>query len=130
MSKGEVLYNLNNLQIGEKIKVYSSGTDMYGNESVDIYVIERMPDGLYASYRKKKGFDEETEISFSSKIKTIGTATEPAKTMGLTKAEQEAIQAAALEERLIRRNYSLIGELEDGLRFEYPNIIYVEKINT
>lgn len=130
MVNGEVLYNIDSLQDGEAIKIYSKVEDLFNNEKTDIYTIKKEWGCLYLIFEKKTSLDGKKGYYTKDKVTRLGvSAFKAAKyiEMNLNKAEIEALKDSAFEHKIIRRGYTLEGEFENGFTFKYPNIILVTK---
>lgn len=130
MIDGEVLYNIDNLQEGEAIKIYSKAEDIFGNEKTDIYTIVKEWGNIYLIFAKKISTDGKKGYYTKDKVTQVGvSAFKHAKyvEMNLTKAEIESLKDTSFEHKLIRRGYTLEGKFENGFTFKYPNIILVTK---
>jgi len=128
MKKGEILYKIDCLRIGEKIKIYSETKDLFDNDNIEKYTISKELDGVYIEYAKSTGFDNEDKIEFKEKVNNIGTKffdEENYKTMKLSKSEINTIRHNSIEQGLIRKGYNLVGTYENGLVFDFENIIMV-----
>jgi len=128
MKKGEILYKIDSLQIGEKLKIYSETKDLFNNDNIEKYTISKEIDGVYIEYSKITGFDEEDKIQFKEKVYDIGTKffdEERYKTMKLAKSEINSLKQNSIEKELIRKGYNLVGTYENGLEFDFENIIMV-----
>lgn len=126
-----VLYDLNKLEVEQSIKIYSKGRDIFGNDKVDIYIINRKKDGLYISYNKKNSFDcEDMNIDFNNKILHIGVKNEKEnlQTMNLTENEKTLLLQKSFKKNLIVKNENLEGEYVDGTIFCFSKIIQVEEV--
>lgn len=129
--EGDILFNLRNMKTGEKIKVFTCNKDIFDNDSVDVYTIEKEVDGVYISYLKRKSFDESQNIYFKDRTVKVGTrriSLNDIAKMSLTNIEKESIIYNSLELGVIRQGYALEGKFSNGLEFSYPNIIRVEKV--
>jgi hypothetical protein len=127
---GEVLYNLDNLQEGEALKVYSKVEDLFNNEKTDIYTIIKEWECLYLIFSKNISLNGKKGYYTKDKVTQIGVSAFNAdryKEMNLTKAEIEALKNSSFEYNTIRRGYTLEGIFENGFTFKYPNIILVTK---
>jgi hypothetical protein len=127
---GEVLYNIDNLQEGEAIKIYSKAEDVFGNEKTDIYTLIKEWGNIYLIFAKKTSIDGKKGYYTKDKVTQVGVSEFKANKyveMNLTKAEIEALKNTSFEHKLIRRGYTLEGEFENGFTFKYPNIILVTK---
>lgn len=131
MGNKQVLVNLNRLQIGDKLKIYSSDKDIFNNEKIDVYTLEREEDGMYVSYSKKNSFEyPDSDINFKLKTRIIGTGIneEMIESMNLTETEKRDMQNSMhIERNVIRKNCNLEGFYEDGTRFVFRNILQIEK---
>lgn len=130
MVNGEVLYNIDNLQEGEAIKIYSKGADIFGNEKTDIYTIVNEWGCLYLIFEKKTSIDGKKGYYTKDKVTRVGVSkfkVDKYKEMNLIKAEIEALEDNAFEHKVIRMGYDLEGTFESGFTFKYTNIILVTK---
>jgi len=127
MRKGEILYNIDSLKVGQKIDFYTESKDVFGNDKIEKYSLVKEKDGLYINYVKKTGFDNEDKIEFKEKVITIGAKNkEKVRYKNLTKAEIKYINNK-IEKGLIKRGYNLVGDYENGLEFDFENIIMVNQ---
>lgn len=129
--KGEVLLNIEHMKPGQRVKIYSRANDMFDNEVIEVYTIEKEQNEVYISYSKKNSFNGTRDYSFREKVKSIGTSTfnkQKILDMGLTANELQALKTTSLEKNVIRRGFPLVGVFDNDteLHFEYPDIINVE----
>ncbi len=126
MKRGEVIYNLSDLNNGEVIKLYSKNCDVLDNDVIDFYKILKENNDLYIVYKKK--ISEKEVIRFKKKIKSIYCKeyiTELYSSFKLNALETSQLQVN--ENNKIRQGYSIEGEFENGYFFHYPNIVMNER---
>lgn len=132
MDNNTKVLDLKSLKVGQKLKIYSSDIDMYGNEVIDIFLLTKERDGIYISYGKKTGFEDDKKIEFKALVKELGVPLAdypPLSDMSLSEKELELIrkQTSEIYQRdLIKKNHPIIGQFINGLTFKYNNIIDVE----
>lgn len=130
MKKSDILFNLSTLKSGEKIKIYSEDKDLFKNEKIEVYTIEKGRDGLYVSYNHNGSFEkgDHSNIAFKQKVAYIGTPVHSKieiDSMKLTKAERDALRECRLELNIIKKGCPLEGCYEEGFFFSFPNIIQI-----
>lgn len=124
-------FSLNTLKENEYLKIYSKTINGFGDETIEIYKIIRREDGFYIEYNKRVGLEDYQDYSFEEKIKEIGyhyLDKQNLKNLNLTKLEKEVIYKNSFAKNKIKIGCDVEGILENGLRFVYPNIIYVDKL--
>jgi hypothetical protein len=130
MKNGEILYNIDSLKVGQKIDFYTESKDIFGNDKVDKYSIIKEKDGVYIEYKNSTGFDNEDKIEFREKVLTIGAKSKDSqkyRNMNLTKSEMKFLSTDSIEKGLIKKGYNLVGSYENGLEFDFENIIMVNR---
>lgn len=128
MKKGDILYNIEGMQDNEQIKVYSKSEDIYGNEKIDIYKIEKKNNSIFIIYEKRTGLDNDRIYFYKEKVKRIGVSAyvvDRWKIMNLSKSEMISLKKNSFEHSIIRMGYALEGEYESGLEFMFNNILLV-----
>ena len=124
--KGQILFNISDLSVGEKVKISSKREDLYFNEKVEVYELVKEKDGLYI--RKQKNINFDNEIEFKEKVKTFFINShykEQLEKMTLTQSEKEILQGNSNEKDLIRKSCDISGVFENGIEFHYQNIVEV-----
>lgn len=128
MSKGEILFNISSLKVGERLKFYSETKDVFNNCNVDAYTISKDIDGVYIEYSRATGFDDEEKIEFKERVRSIGTNPyeDSLAAMKLTNSEINSLKYNE-GNGLIKRGCNLIGVYDNGLEFDFENIIMVNQ---
>ncbi len=131
MEDKKLLFVLNDLEVDERIKIYSSDSDILGNEKVDIYILHNQGEEIIVSYDKKGSLEcEDMDINFKNTVKKIGTKKEESDVAicSLTENEKKIMDVNNdnFEEGKIYKHFPLEGEYVDGTTFSFNNIINVE----
>lgn len=124
--KGDILLNISELKVGEIAKISSKRKDLFLNEKIEVYELIKENDELYI--RKQKNINFEQQIEFREKVKCFYVNSffkSKLDSMNLTQYEKEVLQINSNESDLIREGYDISGVFENGIEFNYTNIIEV-----
>lgn len=124
--KGEILYDLLELEEGQSIKIISSREDLFLNSKIEEYDIYKKDGCLYIKKIKNIGIDK--SITFNEKIKDLKVSKyfiDKVNKTSLSSKEIELMCKNSREKYFIRKNYSVKGTFENNTSFDYRNIIAV-----
>jgi hypothetical protein len=124
--KGEILYDLLELEEGQSIKIISSREDLFLNSKIEEYNIYKKDGCLYIKKIKNIGIDK--SITFNEKIKDLKVSKyfiDKVNKTSLSSKEIELMCKNSREKYFIRKNYSVKGTFENNTSFDYRNIIAV-----
>jgi hypothetical protein len=124
--KGEILYDLLELEEGQSIKIISSREDLFLNSKIEEYNIYKKDGCLYIKKIKNIGLNK--SITFNEKIKDLKVSKyfiDKVNKTSLSSKEIELMCKNSREKYFIRKNYSVKGTFENNTSFDYRNIIAV-----
>jgi len=124
--KGEILYDLLELEEGQEIKIISSREDLYLNFKIEDYILYKKDGCLYIKKTKNTGINK--SISFNEKIKDLKVSKyfiDKLNKTSLSSKEVKLMCENSREKYFIRKNYAVKGTFENNTSFNYRNIIAV-----